>query len=79
MEPLELNQAMMVTMMGLDLVEKVAPVMMGLDLVEKVASMRDPSESGSFDEFGSLINICKSPSFSISFFSFLFLLLVAKP
>ena len=67
MEPLELNQAMMVTMMGLDLVEKVAPVMMRLDLVMMngtgpIASMRDPSESGSFDEFGSQINFCKSPS-----------------
>lgn len=49
---------MMVTMIELDLVEKVAPVMMGLDLAEKAASMRDPSESGSFDELGSLINIC---------------------
>lgn len=45
---------------------------------KKKKIVRNPSESGSFDEFGSLINFCKSPSFSIPFFSFPFLLLIAK-
>ena len=53
MEPLELNQAMMVTTMELDLVEKVALMnfvekaqMMGLDLVERVALMAWQAQRG---------------------------------